>query len=75
MCYDIENICLSPPGRHPNEVNGMEETKESLPQQEPQPDPGYTPRPGWQVWGARIGLVLFLILVVLQIVRMAGGWL
>lgn len=53
----------------------MEETKESLPQQEPQPDPGYTPRPGWQVWGARIGLVLFLILVVLQIVRMAGGWL
>ena len=24
---------------------------------------GYEPRPAWQVWGARIGLVLFLSLI------------
>ncbi len=36
---------------------------------------GYVPRPAWQVWGARIGLVLFLIFVVWQLVQIAGGFL
>ena len=34
---------------------------------------GYTPRPAWQVWGARIGLVLFLLFVAYQILSIAGG--
>ena len=34
---------------------------------------GYTPRPMWQVWGARIGLVLFLIFVAYQILTIARG--
>ena len=38
-------------------------------------DQGYTPRPAWQVWMARIGLVLFIALVVWEMVRMAAGWL
>ena len=34
---------------------------------------GYVPRPAWQLWAARIGLVLFIMLVILQIYNMAGG--
>lgn len=44
------------------------EEKEELEQQE-----GYVPRPEWQVWGARIGLVLFLLFVVWQILNIARG--
>ena len=34
---------------------------------------GYQPRPAWQVWCARIGLVLFLLVVVYQVLSIAGG--
>ena len=34
---------------------------------------GYTPRPAWQVWGARIGLVFFLLFVIYQIMSIATG--
>ena len=44
------------------------EEKEELERQE-----GYEPRHLWQVWGARIGLVLFILFVVWQIVSIAGG--
>ena len=33
----------------------------------------YEPRPSWQVWAARAGLVIFLIIVALQCVQIAGG--
>ena len=33
----------------------------------------YVPRPAWQVWGARIGLVVFLIFVAYQILSIARG--
>jgi len=33
----------------------------------------YVPRPAWQVWLARIGLVLFLMVVLGQILRIARG--
>jgi hypothetical protein len=33
----------------------------------------YIPRPAWQVWGARIALVLFLIVMLSRIFRMAQG--
>ena len=47
----------------------MEERNEnSIPEQE-----GYTPRPQWQVWGARIGLVLFILFVIWQIINIALG--
>lgn len=35
---------------------------------------GYEPRPAWQLWAARIGLVFFVILVILQIVQMFRGF-
>ena len=34
---------------------------------------GYVPRPAWQVWAARIGVVLFIALVVYQYIRIARG--
>ena len=30
----------------------------------PQEQPGYVPRPQWQVWGARILLVLFILILI-----------
>ena len=43
------------------------ERKEELEQE------GYVPRPAWQVWMARVGLVLFLLLIAYQIWQIAGG--
>ncbi len=34
---------------------------------------GYVPRPAWQVWAARIGVVLFIALVIYQYIRIARG--
>lgn len=48
----------------------METTNESQSKESQQE---YVPRPGWQVWGARIGLVLFLLLVALQILSIFRG--
>ncbi len=38
-----------------------------------QEEQGYEPRPAWQVWAARIGLVLFLLVVAYQVLSIAGG--
>lgn len=46
------------------------EEKEEIPELQEQ---GYVPRPAWQVWAARIGLVLFLMIVAYQILSIAGG--
>ena len=45
----------------------MENQKDENNQQE-----GYVPRPQWQVWAARIGLVIFIGLVILQVLQIAG---
>ena len=49
----------------------MENTNET--EQSEQKQEGYVPRPGWQVWSARIGLVLFLVLVAMQVLSIARG--
>lgn len=43
--------------------NEVEETKE----------PGYVPRPAWQVWGARIGLVIFVLFLVMYYINIFRG--
>ena len=40
---------------------------------EPEDREPYTPRPTWQVWLARVGLVLFLAFVAYQIALIARG--
>ena len=42
-------------------------------QENDRPEESYVPRPAWQVWGARVGLVIFLLFVVLQLLQIAGG--
>ena len=42
--------------------------EEELPQEE-----GYKPRPAWQVWAARLGLVLAIAFVIYQLLTIAGG--
>jgi len=32
---------------------------------------GYVPRPQWQVWAARLGLVIFIGIVIAQILQIA----
>ncbi len=48
----------------------MENIEETVPEQEA----SYTPRPMWQVWMARIGLVFVVLFVIYQILQIAGGW-
>ena len=33
----------------------------------------YIPRPAWQVWGARIALVLFIIVIIMYYLNIARG--
>ena len=37
------------------------------------PESGYTPRPAWQVWAARIGLVIFIIFLVMYYMNILRG--
>jgi len=51
----------------------MEDNLEKQPQEAAEETTGYTPRPAWQVWLARVALVLFIIIVAGQILRIARG--
>ena len=48
-----------------SEVNFMDEKEEK---QE------YAPRPAWQVWGARVGLVVFILFVIYQYLCILRGF-
>ena len=48
----------------------MEEEKLENQEQEPKP---YAPRPKWQVWGARIALVLFILLLIMYYTNLFRG--
>lgn len=47
---------------------------ERVENQQEQPEvQGYTPRPAWQVWAARIALVFVILFVIYQILAIATG--
>ena len=51
--------------------------EQELPEQDPQTpeeqeQPVYKPRPGWQVWAARIGVGILLIGFILYCLHIAG---
>ena len=48
----------------------MDNTNEKF---DPAPEEEYVPRPTWQIWGARVGLVLFILFVIYQIIIIAQG--
>ena len=47
-----------------------EELNDLTPEEE---QPSYTPRPVWQIWLARIGLVLFIAMLILYYIHMLRG--
>ena len=51
----------------------MDREFEQQPREQASEEPDYNPRPLWQVWCARIGLVLFLFFMYLYTLRMARG--
>ena len=53
-----------------NEVNGMEE---EWMEQEVQHE-NYAPRPWWQVWGARIALVVFILGLIMYYCNIFGAF-
>ena len=52
----------------------MDENMEKQPVEAAVEETGsYVPRPAWQVWAARIGLVVFIGIVIAQILQIAGA--
>ena len=51
----------------------MEENQEKKAPTEPEETTLYVERPAWQVWCARVALVLFIIIVIGQALRIARG--
>ncbi|MBQ8237100.1 MAG: hypothetical protein IJZ39_02980 [Oscillospiraceae bacterium] len=47
--------------------------EEELFETTPEEEIGYTPRPAWQVWGARIALVVFVLILIVYYANIAGG--
>lgn len=50
----------------------MENEQLTNDEQQEQPRP-YVPRPAWQVWAARVGLVIVIISVILYYLHIANG--
>ncbi len=48
-----------------------QELNEELPQEQPQEV--YVPRPAWQVWAARIGVVIVILGVIVWLYHIATG--
>ena len=46
-----------------------EMNKDTAPEQQ-----GYTPRPAWQVWLARVAFIVMSCFVVFQVLNMLLGW-
>lgn len=53
---------------HIQEVNQMEEEIQENQEQE-----SYVPRPKWQVWGARVLLVVFILLLIMYYTNVFRG--
>ena len=51
----------------------MEEQRDTRHPEMPEEQERYIPRPAWQVWGARIGLALFILFVIYQLIHIATG--
>jgi len=58
MCYDNA------------EVKTMEQ---EYPQDLPQEPPVHVPRPRWQVWGARVALAVFVVVLILYYINISRG--
>ncbi len=56
-----------------NEEKIVNEQEQEMPEVLPEKE-GYQPRPAWQVWAARLGLVVFIaFLLIYYLVYFRGG--
>ena len=51
----------------------MDEQNTQQKQSPQQEQPVYVPRPKWQIWAARLGLVIMIISVILYYIHIATG--
>ena len=59
----------------------MDEQQKNIPEEAMLPDEeviaqeetGYQPRPKWQVWAARVGVVIFILIVLMSYYLIARG--
>ena len=58
----------------------MDEMEKQEPEQQEAQQPApeqekdvYVPRPAWQVWGARVALVIFIIFLIMYYINIARG--
>ncbi|MBQ9148275.1 MAG: hypothetical protein IJX69_01785 [Oscillospiraceae bacterium] len=49
-----------------------EEKMQNIPEEEQEEKP-YVPRPTWQIWAARIALVIFIAIVIMSYINIARG--
>lgn len=56
-----------------DEMENKEELEQELEQGMGSETPKYVPRPAWQVWTARVGLVLFIALIIMYMINIARG--
>ncbi len=47
--------------------------EQQMNEEQTQQTPAYTPRPAWQLWAARIGLVIVIVAVILYYYHIATG--
>lgn len=64
MCYDVREVNTMENEHLEEQGTTEEQTGETT---------GYTPRPRWQVWAARVGLVLFILVLILYYIQMFWG--
>ncbi len=50
-----------------------EERKDTIGEESNQEKPHYVPRPMWQVWAARVALVVFILGMILYYLNVFGG--
>ena len=53
------------------EVIKMDE--QNMQEQLPEQEEGYTPRPMWQVWAARLGVVIFIAYLIMYYIWLFRG--
>ena len=73
MCYNkSKGVIVLEHNEHLEQEQVQTPEQEELPEQlKPE---GYKPRPAWQVWAARLGLVLFIVFLILYyLIYFRGG--
>ena len=71
MCYNEKNTIYEVIFVENQQMENQEE--QELEQAMAEETPKYVPRPMWQVWGARIALVLFLLVILFYYLKIARG--